>query len=361
VSTADQTITIEDTTAPVITICPVNLTLSCTDSTDPQDTGTPTGTDDCSTVTFTPTDVEAPGSCPAEKTITRTWTATDDCGNSTTCTQVLTVVDNTAPTLTCPADVTIGCTDSTDPVNTGEATATDNCSAVSDIIITYSDNTDNLDLGNCTGYITRTWVATDECGNASPGCDQIISIGASGGRIAATPDGEEQSQQSGGSVLTNGSEFQYFIDDFNAVRLDVINTITIFNTGPVLYYKDMELWKANGSYSFRADVSYRRYFTNTWIRPFAGAGFVLYKGIRPGAFSNDYLNGQIAYSGDKYDYWIAYVSGGALIKINKFLYYELSLRMNKDFSTDPDALNIIKFRPSLNSRFLFMINTSDFK
>ena len=35
-----------------------------------------------------------------------TWTATDSSGNSTTCVQLVTVVDDTPPTLTCPANIT---------------------------------------------------------------------------------------------------------------------------------------------------------------------------------------------------------------------------------------------------------------
>ena len=37
------------------------------------------------------------GACAGDYTITRMFTATDDCGNATTATQTITIVDTTAP------------------------------------------------------------------------------------------------------------------------------------------------------------------------------------------------------------------------------------------------------------------------
>ncbi|MFH2057067.1 MAG: VWA domain-containing protein, partial [bacterium] len=161
-----QTITIDDTTDPVVT-CPADVTISCEESTAPAATGTATATDNCTaspTVTFS--DSEVAGACPQEKVITRTWTATDACGNTAQCVQTITVEDNTAPVVTCPADVSVDCAASTDPGNTGNATATDNCTASP--TITYADN----QVGN---VITRTWTATDACGNSDQ-CAQTITI-----------------------------------------------------------------------------------------------------------------------------------------------------------------------------------------
>src|SRR5690606_34536730 len=104
--------------------------------------------------------------------IERTWIAVDLCGNSTSCLQVVEVVDETAPLLACPANLTLECTAGTEPESTGFATATDNCDAMPEIA-----NADDTDAGGCPNEwtIQRTWTATDTCGNSST-CMQTLTI-----------------------------------------------------------------------------------------------------------------------------------------------------------------------------------------
>lgn len=53
---------------------------------------------------------EVAGSCPGNRTITRTWTLLDGCSNATTHTQTITLVDNVPPVFTpAPANVTVNC------------------------------------------------------------------------------------------------------------------------------------------------------------------------------------------------------------------------------------------------------------
>ena len=119
--TCTVTVTVVDgpNTPPTIT-CPLDVTIECDESADPSNTGTAMATDNCDpnpAISFA--DSVAAGPCPQALVITRTWTATDAGGYSDSCTQVITVLDRTAPTLAMPADITIECDESTDPSNTG--------------------------------------------------------------------------------------------------------------------------------------------------------------------------------------------------------------------------------------------------
>jgi hypothetical protein len=109
-----------------------------------------------------------------------TFRATDDCGKSADTTATFTIEDTTAPVLTVPADVTIKCGQSTEPSNTGEATATDNCDP--NPVITYSDEVSGE---TCPITITRTWTATDACENYSQETQTITAeprqVGGGGG------------------------------------------------------------------------------------------------------------------------------------------------------------------------------------
>src|SRR5439155_92149 len=109
-STASQTITVRDTTAPSISTLPGPSTIECPAS--PSFT-TPTATDACDpSPSLTFADSTTAGSCPQDYSVTRTWTATDHCNKSSTASQTITVHDTTAPvisalrgpsTIECPA------------------------------------------------------------------------------------------------------------------------------------------------------------------------------------------------------------------------------------------------------------------
>ncbi len=161
-----QTITIQGSGAPIID-CPDDITVSCNSATDPSVTGTATAVDDNDPEpAISYSDEETPGSCPFEKTIARTWRAEDDDANFSTCVQTIIVIDEAAPVLTCPDDINIDCAASTDPSQTGVATAVDNCDSAP--VVAYTDAVDGV-------VITRTWTATDACGNVGQ-CIQTITL-----------------------------------------------------------------------------------------------------------------------------------------------------------------------------------------
>lgn len=166
-SSCVQVISFIDTEAPVVE-CVDDVTVNCSyGDTSPLFTGTPNVLGDCSNIDLDYTDGAYSGDCPIN--FTRTWTATDACGNTSVCEQIITVIDEAGPALFTPSDITIDCGESTAPEQTGMAAAFDNCLSVS---LTYQDGDVS---GVCIQSFTRTWIATDYCGNQTFG-EQVINI-----------------------------------------------------------------------------------------------------------------------------------------------------------------------------------------
>ncbi|MBK7879270.1 MAG: hypothetical protein IPJ83_01740 [Saprospiraceae bacterium] len=130
VSTCTQIITVNDQTLPTLT-CPGPLTVSCSSDVPPPNISLVTGvSDNCvGTVTVSHiSDVISGQTCANRYTLTRTYRATDVCGNTAQCTQIITVNDQTPPTLTCPGPITVSCAPEIPPVNTNSVTGvSDNC------------------------------------------------------------------------------------------------------------------------------------------------------------------------------------------------------------------------------------------
>src|ERR671924_656800 len=100
--------------------------------------------------------------------------ATDAHNNSTTCSQTITVRDNTAPTLvSCPADATIECPAT--PVF-GTPVFNDLCDA--SLTVTFADESLAVS-GNEVSKTKRTWTATDAHNNSAT-CSQTITVTDSG-------------------------------------------------------------------------------------------------------------------------------------------------------------------------------------
>ncbi|MFN0014198.1 MAG: T9SS type A sorting domain-containing protein, partial [Saprospiraceae bacterium] len=158
---ATQTIQIVDNQPPVFSASPANVTIQCHQSLPLL--VNPTATDACSgpaQITYLG-QIRTDGNCLYNYTLTRTWRATDLCGNSTTKAQVITVQDTQAPVFTNPpANLTVVCAPNCVPAPV-TPNATDNCGTPTVTLVETQSS------GDCSsGYVvTRTWTATDQCGN----------------------------------------------------------------------------------------------------------------------------------------------------------------------------------------------------
>ncbi len=185
-STCNQTINVNDTTAPTITACAVTRTLEgcgLGSITDPPYSATSAASsegvfedatnqgnasDACGITAVTYIDVSS-GTCPM--VVTRKWTVSDACGHSSTCNQTINVDDNTNPTFTlCPANLVLGCVAGTDNVALinawiATATATDACDA--SVAITTNYDGTSVPSFSCEGGMNITFTATDDCGNSA--------------------------------------------------------------------------------------------------------------------------------------------------------------------------------------------------
>ncbi|MFH7009641.1 gliding motility-associated C-terminal domain-containing protein, partial [Flavobacterium plurextorum] len=180
--TVTKTVTIidGDSVKPVINPLPETSTINCP--------ATPvftqaTATDNSGNApVLTYEDVTTPGNCAGSYSITRTWTAKDECGNiSLPVSQTIKVQDKTKPTWvtqTASLNRTVECSD-TQALTAAQAlfpTATDTCDQdVSNINKVKGEFKAVEGCGNA-GTYTNTWTVTDDCGNISETFTQVITI-----------------------------------------------------------------------------------------------------------------------------------------------------------------------------------------
>jgi hypothetical protein len=182
-STTEATYMIIDTIAPVFTSPATDITVVCDGNQNVTElldwlngNGGATATDNCDTITWTNNyGTLAPGACDGTGSVEVIFTATDLCGNMTSDTATLTIIDTIAPVFVIdPVDITIECDSTGDPNNqimawldnVGGADAFDSCS-----VIVYTNDYTGL-TGGCGGNSTTgsalvTFTATDACGNTT--------------------------------------------------------------------------------------------------------------------------------------------------------------------------------------------------
>ena len=115
-------------------------------------------------------DVNDGNTCPV--TITRTYSVTDECGNSINVNQVITINDITFPTASNPPPISVECLSDVPAPDVSVVTdAADNCTA-SPVVAWENDSSDG---NTCPETITRTYSVTDDCGN-SINVEQVITV-----------------------------------------------------------------------------------------------------------------------------------------------------------------------------------------
>ena len=167
-TTCTQKVTVQDTIAPIITCADtlsVNVDAGLCIKTGINLT-TPTISDNCSLI-------DTSNNAPVTYTlgITEvTWTVEDNSNNTSTCIQVVEVIDNEDPSITCPADTVVyvdAVSCSVSGLVLKPSTTTDNCA----VDTVYNDGLATYPLGET----TVTWTVKDESGNTAT-CTQKVTV-----------------------------------------------------------------------------------------------------------------------------------------------------------------------------------------
>ena len=170
-------VTVNDTQNPIIS-APPDASYQCASEVPPALPSQATASDNCAapTVGVSESNNGGAGSIASPLVITRTYTATDGAGLTASASQTITVMDNTPPVVTPPANVGADADSNScsATLNPGAATATDNCSGSVSVSGARSDS-QPLNTPYPVGVTTITWTATDAHGNSSS-ANQTVTV-----------------------------------------------------------------------------------------------------------------------------------------------------------------------------------------
>jgi large repetitive protein len=178
-TTTSASVTIQDTTAPVFTTVPSNLTLECDGAGNIAAItawlNSAVASDVCGSVSISHNYTGLSDLCGATGTATVTWTATDACGNNVTTSAAVTVEDTTPPSITCPTNMVVAA--DTDEVFATVTVPVLNVTDICGTIVLVNDYNGTGDASDQypLGTTTVTWTATDTCGNQSS-CSFTITV-----------------------------------------------------------------------------------------------------------------------------------------------------------------------------------------
>ncbi len=161
--------------APVLT-CPPHTTVSCFNNVPLADPSDVLETHECpgNVDIVLQLEVNQGQTCPNKLTVVRIYQATDACGQTATCSQFITVDDQTDPTMTCPGNVTVSCASNVPPADIATLTNVgDNCGGT----VSIFPQGDNISNQTCPNRFTilRTYFAVDVCNNSN-NCIQTITV-----------------------------------------------------------------------------------------------------------------------------------------------------------------------------------------
>ena len=158
---------IVDKVAPILT-CPADLSIDClVDETNLDLTGIATAFDACLDTIFFEDDNQLTA-CRTGN-IFRTWSAVDNFGNVSNCTQTISLVDNTVPMITFSNDTTLICESISEDF--GRPVVEDDCG-----IYSFGSQDDFLIDNECEQKILRTWTVLNECTGADTSAVLLIKL-----------------------------------------------------------------------------------------------------------------------------------------------------------------------------------------
>ena len=235
VAMAEQYLALYDDTDPVIT-CPADTILildqDIADDTTTTALGMAEAMDNCSAwseidIVYTDSDfnVDCTGDDDQPEgtmTFVRTFTASDYCDNTASCSQTITLIDNLGPMVTVE-DVTVSCLEYDPTTSYGAFTAEDNF----DTDVAHEWVEDSVYAQLCAGSFTvaRTWTFVDDCGNETTAQQTIIVVDETAPILTA---GESSMMVSCEDYSSDVTEENIFIDVMDECGSEV--SITFFDT-----------------------------------------------------------------------------------------------------------------------------------
>jgi len=214
ITTAYQTITVVDTTSPII-ISPQDITSEATDPTmNYIELGELVASDSVGIESIIN---DKPITFPFGST-TVTWTVTDTSGNISQATQVVTLVDTTLPEIFAPTDIVAEATGlSSTMVELGQATAHD--------IMGIASVTEHPSNFFVLGETTITWTATDTSGNSASATQTVTIVDTTSPSITAP----------GSIIMEATSAESNMVILGNPVSSDLVDIPSISNNAPNLF------------------------------------------------------------------------------------------------------------------------------